>query len=211
MHTLFSHQKNRLINHNHATMCFCEIGEHRNCAYLNNGQHNGPLFIYTGRFIGYANYQYDVAWANQNPGHVPCESVLRGDFTAAECRQYRGLPLPRRIPLVQDCLLCNFRYQENDHIITVVRRQIEAIEPIQHVTHCYQNRYAGKCWKCAKEGNHTIKLPTPWDGSTGGGNSGEGPPGPPGPPRPTEPRTGATGPPSNEAYKDNGWDKIVWA
>lgn len=185
-------------------MCFYEVFEHQNCAFLDDTQHNQPLFIHAERFKDYANYQYDVLWANQNPGHVPCESVLRGDFDAAYCRQYRGLPLIHHVPLVQDCPLCNRSYRENDHIITLRGNEIQTIIPDLTVPHVYQNRYVGKCWRCAKEGNLPILQPprNRWTGvgPHGDGSDGKG--------RPTEPVTNATGPPGRENYKGWGWNKI---
>ncbi|KAE9962634.1 hypothetical protein BLS_010186 [Venturia inaequalis] len=190
-------------------MCFCEVFQYENCALPDDGQHNLPLQVYDGRvqFANYTGYQYDAAWAKQNPGHVPCRTVLLGVRTAAQCRQFEGSPIVRRRPLLQDCPLCNRVDQDyaNGHVITWKANRVDTIRPMAGVAHSYHSLFVGKCWMCAKEA-HLPRPPARNEGSDGGGSPGNDPPGRL---QPMDKRTGATGPPGSEVLKGMGWDKIL--
>lgn len=189
-------------------MCFCEVLQHQNCALLDDRQHNPAGFIHAerGSFADFAGYQYDIAWANQNPGYVPCRTVLLGDMTPAEYLVLRDLPLIHRIPVAQDCQICNRSVQDysTGHVITWKENSVHTIQSIKASPHVYDSRYAGKCSKCAKEASFSLSPP-----QNGGWTEG----GPPendsfGKPQPVEVKTGARGPPGSEVLKGKGWDKI---
>ncbi|RDI76435.1 hypothetical protein Vi05172_g13587 [Venturia inaequalis] len=191
-------------------MCFCEVFQYENCALPDDGQHNLPLQVYDGRvqFANYTGYQYDAAWAKQNPGHVPCRTVLLGVRTAAQCRQFEGSPIVRRRPLLQDCPLCNRVDQDyaNGHVITWKANRVDTIQPMAGVAHSYQPRFAGKCWMCVKEGGH---LPLPPPRNEGSDREGSPENDPPDRLQPKDKRTEAMGPPGSEMLKGMGWDKIL--